>query len=191
MKAIDKILNFWFGHEDEVGYGKRRLVWFAKDSEFDSKIQTYFQQDYEEARAGQLDYWKESPKGCLALLLLLDQFPRNMFRGTPKAFATDSQALHIADYGIAQCFDQELLMVQRWFIYLPFQHSEDLKRQHQSVKLFRQLGNNPDNQDAIDFAIRHLKIIERFGRFPHRNDILGRATTPEEEEFLRQPGSSF
>ncbi|MDJ0618177.1 MAG: DUF924 family protein [Calothrix sp. MO_192.B10] len=191
MKAIDTILNFWFGGKDEVGYGKRRLIWFAKDPEFDRKIQTYFQADYEEAKAGQLDHWKESADGCLALIILLDQFPRNMFRGTPQAFATDSQALSIAEYGITKGFDRELLMVQRWFIYLPFQHSEDLQRQYQSVELFRRLGNHPDNQDAIDYAIRHLEIIQRFGRFPHRNDILGRATTPEEAEFLQHPGSSF
>ena len=191
MIKVDRILNFWFGREDETDYGKRRVIWFAKDPEFDRKIQICFQEDYKQAAAGKLDHWKESPKSCLALLLLLDQFPRNMFRGTPQAFTTDSQALCVAEHAIAKGFDQELLMVQRWFIYLPFQHSEDINRQRQSVELFRQLGDDPRNVDAIYYTIRHLEIIERFGRFPHRNEILGRATTSEEAEFLKQPGSSF
>jgi uncharacterized protein (DUF924 family) len=191
MTKFGKILDFWFGREDEADYGKRRAIWFAKDPEFDRKIQICFQEDYKQAAAGKLDHWKESPKSCLALLLLLDQFPRNMFRGTPQAFTTDFQALCVAEHAIALGYDRELLMYQRWFVYLPFQHSEDLNRQRQSVELFRQLGDRPDNADAIDYAIRHLEIIERFGRFPHRNEILGRTTTCEEAEFLKQPGSSF
>jgi uncharacterized protein (DUF924 family) len=147
--------------------------------------------DYTQAQAGNLDSWKNSPQSCLALILLLDQFPRHMFRGTPQAFATDWQALSAAQYAIAQGYDRELLPVQRWFIYLPFEHSENLDHQNQSVSLFEQLSDDPDSADTIQYAIRHRKVILRFGRFPHRNAILGRVSTAQEEEFLQQPGSSF
>ncbi len=191
MSRVDKILNFWFGREDEADYGNYRTFWFNKNPDFDREIITTFKADYEQAAAGELDHWKESSYGCLALILLLDQFPRNMFRGTPQAFATDPQACSVAEHTIAKGFDQQLLIVQRLFVYLPFQHSEDLERQRQSVALFRQFGEAPDNVDAISYAVRHLEIIERFGRFPHRNEILGRVNTCEEAEFLKQPGSSF
>jgi uncharacterized protein (DUF924 family) len=114
-----------------------------------------------------------------------------MFRGTAQAFATDWQALSTAQYAVAQAYDRELLSVQRWFIYCPFEHSENLEHQNQAVALFGQLGDDPDSADTINYAIRHREVILRFGRFPHRNEILGRASTPEEEEFLKQPGSSF
>ena len=114
-----------------------------------------------------------------------------MFRGTPQAFATDWQALSAAQYAIAQGYDRELLPVQRWFIYLPFEHSENLDHQNQSVSLFEQLSDDPDSADTIQYAIRHRKVILRFGRFPHRNAILGRVSTAQEEEFLQEPGSSF
>jgi len=191
MSKVDEILNFWFGQPDEANYGKQRSFWFTKTAEFDREVQTRFLTDYEQAVAGQLDYWKESPRSCLALILLLDQFPRNMFRGTTKAFATDPQALSVAQYAVGNGFDKDLLPVQRWFIYLPFEHSENLAHQEQCVELFASLSNDPDSASAIDYAIRHKSVIERFGRFPHRNQILGRASTPEEIEFLKQPGSSF
>jgi uncharacterized protein (DUF924 family) len=114
-----------------------------------------------------------------------------MFRGTAQAFASDPQALAEAQHAVANGFDQELLMVQRWFIYLPFEHSENVAHQRQSVQLFKALGDDPENATTIDYAIRHCAVIERFGRFPHRNKILGRETTPEEAEFLKQRGSSF
>ena len=194
MSQIDEILGFWFGsgsQDNGAESGKRRAVWFKKDTTFDQTIQTRFKQDYEQAAAGKLDHWKESPQGCLVLVLLLDQFPRNMFRGDPQTFATGSQALLVAQHAIAQGFDQELLPVQRWFIYLPFEHSENLEHQHQAVELFRRLGDDPDSLDVLSYAILNRDVIQRFGRFPHRNKILGRATTPEEAEFLKQPGSSF
>ncbi|WP_445299428.1 MULTISPECIES: DUF924 family protein [unclassified Microcoleus] len=146
---------------------------------------------YELAASGQLDSWHDSPENCLALILLLDQFPRNMFRGTPQAFATDSKALATAEYAVNNNFDPELLTVQKLFVYLPFQHSENLENQQKSVELFRQLSGEPESDSLIEYAQQHLEIIERFGRFPHRNEILGRETTPEEAEFLRQPGSGF
>ena len=188
---MDEILDFWFGRSDEAIYGKQRSFWFNKKPEQDQEIQAQFQNDYEQAIVGQLDYWKDSPRSCLAQSLLLDHFPRNMFRGTERAFAADPQALSAAQHAVANGFDQELLIVQRWFVYLPFEHSENLAHQHQSVELFATLSDDPDSVATFNYAQRHLAVIERFGRFPHRNQILGRETTPAEAEFLKQPGSSF
>lgn len=191
MAGVEEILGFWFGQPGEAGYGKPRKVWFVKEPAFDQEVRLRFLGDYELAAAGKLEDWQSTPAGCLALVILLDQFPRNMFRNQPKAFATDSQALAVAQYAVAQGFDRQMLPVQRWFIYLPFEHSENVDHQRRSVELFRRLSDDPDSADTIDYAVRHLEIIERFGRFPHRNQILGRETTPEEAEFLQQPGSSF
>ena len=191
MSQVEEILHFWFGQPDEPSYGKQLEFWFTKKSDFDQEVRTHFLENYEQDVAGQLDHWQKSPKSCLALILLLDQFPRNMFRGTAQAFATDPQALSCAQHAVATGFDQELLTVERWFIYLPFEHSENLEHQHQCVELFATLSNDPDSAATIDYAVRHRSVIERFGRFPHRNEILGRATTPEEAEFLKQRGSSF
>ena len=186
-----RILDFWFGTPEQASYGKPRQIWFIKKPEFDREVEARFLSDYEQAAAGNLDTWKSSPLSCLALILLLDQFPRNMFRGKSQAFATDWQALSTAEYAIAQGYDRELLPVQRWFIYLPFEHSENLEHQRQAVRLFEQLSDDPDSASCIDYAIRHMQVIQRFGRFPHRNEILGRVSTIEEKEFLKQKGSSF
>lgn len=191
MLRVDEILDFWFGRPDEAGYGKERSFWFTKKPKFDQEVRTRFLSDYEQAAFGQLDHWKESPRSCLALILVLDQFPRNMFRGTAQAFATDPQALSAAKHAVANGFDQELLTVQRWFVYLPLEHSENLDHQRQCAELFATLSDDPNSAENLDHAVRHKAVIERFGRFPHRNKILGRATTPEEAEFLKQPGSSF
>lgn len=193
MSQVNKILDFWFGKKDEENYGKNRVIWFTKDPDpnFDREIQVRFMEDYEKAAAGILNQWKETAQSCLALILLLDQFPRNMFRGNPQAFATDPQALSLAQYAIAKGFDRELLKIQRWFIYLPFEHSENLKHQRQAVEWFQQLGDDPDSVYMFSSAIQHLEVIEHFGRFPHRNAIFRRVTTPEEAEFLKQPNSWF
>ena len=114
-----------------------------------------------------------------------------MFRGTPEAFATDWEALSAAQHAVAQGYDQKLLPVQRWFIYLPFEHSENLDDRRLAVQLFSQLSDHPDSASCIEYAIRHMEVIERFGRFPHRNPILGRVSNPEENEFLEHSGSSF
>ncbi|HEY9747198.1 MAG TPA: DUF924 family protein [Allocoleopsis sp.] len=191
MSSIEQILNFWFGNPESASYGKSRKVWFSKDPNFDQDIRDRFLPDYEAAAAGNYNGWTASPDGCLALILLFDQFPRQLFRGDRRAFATDAQALVTAQHAIAQDFDQALLPVQRVFIYLPFEHSENLEHQRLSVELFRQLSDHPETADMLPYAVRHQEIIERFGRFPHRNQILGRPTTAEEAEFLKQPGSSF
>jgi len=128
---------------------------------------------------------------ALALILILDQFPRNLFRGQPQTFATDEKALTVANDAINQKFDQQLLSVQRAFIYLPFEHSENLADQSRSVELFTPLKDDPNTASMFDYAIAHANIIQKFGRFPHRNTILGRPSTPEELEFLTQPNSSF
>ncbi|MEJ1935902.1 DUF924 family protein, partial [Nostoc sp. NIES-2111] len=185
------ILHFWFGHPDEPNYGKQKSFWFIKNPEVDEELKTRFLKDYQQAAAGDLDDWLNSPATCLALIILLDQLPRNIFRGTPAAFATDLKALAAAQHAIIQGYDRQFLPVQRWFFYLPFEHSENLAHQQQSVKLFQELSHDPESASTITYALQHLEIIERFGRFPHRNRILGRVSTPEEEEFLKQPGSSF
>ncbi len=191
MSQANQILDFWFGKPDEADYGKPRKVWFTKNPEFDQEVRSRFLINYQQAAAGHLDDWKASPLGCLALIILLDQFPRNMFRGQPQTFATDPQALAYAQHTVAQGFDKELLPIQRGFVYLPFEHSENLAYQHQAIELFSTLKDYPECASGVDYAHRHFKVIERFGRFPHRNEILGRETTPEEAEFLKQPGSSF
>jgi uncharacterized protein (DUF924 family) len=175
MSQANEILEFWFGSRDEPDYGKPKKAWFAKEPEFDEEIRERFLTDYQKAAGGELDEWKNSPDSCLALILLLDQFPRNIFREDPQAFATDRQ----------------LLNVERWFVYLPFVHSENIEHQRQAVKLFQKLSGDRESASAIENAIRHRSVIERFGRFPHRNIILGRPSNPEEKEFLKQPGARF
>lgn len=185
------ILDFWFGKPDALDYGKPQKFWFIKDLKFDKELRSRFLSSYELAASHQLDNWKNTASSCLALIILLDQFPRNIFRQQPQSLATDAQALELAQYAVSQEFDHKLLPVQRWFIYLPFEHSENLTHQHQAVALFSTLRDDPESVSTIEYAYRHLKVIERFGRFPHRNKILGRVSTADELEFLQQPGSSF
>jgi uncharacterized protein (DUF924 family) len=185
----EEVLDFWFGRKGEPGYGKFREEWFRKDPEFDRMIRDRFEGLYEVAAAGELDDWREETSSCLALVILLDQFPRNMFRGDPRSYATDEKAQETAEYAVDHALDRELPEFQRMFLYMPFMHSEDLEHQRRSVELFRGLGDS--DTDSSSYAVRHMEIIERFGRFPHRNEVLGRHTTPEEAEFLTQPGSSF
>lgn len=191
MSQAQEILDFWFGSSGEPDYPKPKSFWFSKKPEFDEQLRIRFLIDYQKAAAGYLDDWIDSPDSCLALILLLDQFPRNVFRDTPEAFATDWEALSVAHHAVAKGYDHMLLPVQRWFIYLPFEHSENLEHQNQAVRLFQQLRDDPDSVSPIDYAVRHMQVIERFGRFPHRNKILGRISTPEEKEFLKHKSSSF
>ncbi|MBE9167389.1 DUF924 domain-containing protein [Pleurocapsales cyanobacterium LEGE 06147] len=189
--SVKSILDFWFGKPEDKNYGKPRKYWFSKSQEFDEEIRSRFLSTYRQAAEGKLNHWQQQPLSCLALIILLDQFPRNLFRDRPQAFATDDLALGFAQYALVHGFDRQLLPVQRWFIYLPFEHSENLEHQQQAVRLFATLKNDPDSASAIASACDHLEIIKRFGRFPHRNRILGRLNTPQEEEFLKQSGSSF
>lgn len=183
MSDLQQVLDFWFTQPAKI--------WFNPTPEFDEELRSRFLSLYQQAAQGELDEHRESPLGCLALIILLDQFPRNVFRGQPQAFATDTQALTLAKYAVKNGFDSQLLPVQRWFIYLPYEHSENLSDQQTCVELFASLKDDPQSQSAINYAYRHFEVIERFGRFPHRNAILNRESTPAEQEFLQQPGSRF
>ncbi|MGB3683363.1 MAG: DUF924 family protein [Rubrobacteraceae bacterium] len=185
-----EVLDFWFGREGEDGYGEFRDEWFQKDEGFDEQVRDRFMEDYERAARGEYDRWQKAPESCLALVVLLDQFPRNLFREKARTHATDDKALGISREAVQKGFDRKLLPFQRHFLYMPFMHSEDLEDQRRSVKLFRELATG-DGPDVTEFAEAHRGIIERFGRFPHRNEVLERETTSEEAAFLEQPGSSF
>lgn len=195
------ILNFWFGDlkEEEVPPEELSRMWWAKDEKTDENIGVNFESDLKNAKEGRLREWENNPRGMLALIILLDQFSRNMYRDTPRAFSQDRQALELAVKGVERGFDKELYPVMRVFFYMPFMHSESLEMQDRSLGLFKDLEKDftfpPQLAEMLstnrDYAERHYAIIERFGRYPHRNKILGRESTPEEFEFLKQPGSSF
>jgi uncharacterized protein (DUF924 family) len=178
--SIDEIVHFWFAELS-------RKDWFRKDEALDSTIASRFGAIYHELRAGVPASWLDTPEGYLAAILVLDQFPRNMFRGDARAFATDEAGLALAKQAIAEGLDSKLTRYQRIFLYMPFQHSEDRDDQARGIALYAMLGK-PAN---LDFALRHQAVVDRFDRFPHRNAILGRASTEEERTFLTEPGSSF
>lgn len=183
MKILaPEVLRFWFGEGAEYGAVYQR--WFAKDPAFDAEVRMRFSKLHEELSANR--EWLDTPHGCLARIVVLDQFPRNMFRGTPRAFQTDGLALAAARHALARGYDRDWLRVEKIFGYLPFEHSESLPDQERACELMRPLGD-----EQYDYALRHKAIIERFARFPHRNAALGRESTPEEIEFLKQPGSGF
>jgi uncharacterized protein (DUF924 family) len=187
--GAEDVLLFWFG--PPATRGMRDARWFGKDEAFDRECRNAFVALYEEGAAGKLAHWKATARECLALIVLLDQLPRNMFRGTARAFASDPLALDAARHAVAQGFDRPLLPVERLFVYLPFEHSEALADQEKACELCKSLEAYPETADAYPYALAHRNIIARFGRFPHRNAILGRESTPEEIEFLKGPGSSF
>jgi len=191
MSDFAAVLAFWFGAPDSSERGRSRKCWFVKDAAFDAEIRSRFLPLYERAAAGSLADWECTPLAALALAVVLDQFPRNMFRGQARAFAADVLAQRVARRMVEQGFDALLRPVERWFVYLPFEHAEDLAAQRRSLALFGGLAADAGSAGTIDYAGRHYEIIARFGRFPHRNAILGRASTPEEVEFLSRPGSSF
>jgi uncharacterized protein (DUF924 family) len=186
-----EVLDFWFGPAGSPEYGRPREAWFKKSEAFDEAIRARFLDLHAQAADGQLHAWQAAPDSLLALIVVLDQFPRNLFRGTSRAFATDAQALAAAQLAVDRGLDRLLSPVQRWFVYLPFEHAEDLALQRRCLELFEGLRGGADSADTIDYARRHYEIITRFGRFPHRNAVLGRVSTPEEIEFLKQPGSRF
>jgi uncharacterized protein (DUF924 family) len=190
--AAADILAFWFGRPGEPGCGQPRGEWFRKDAGFDAGIRSRFLPSVEAALAGELTAWADDRQGILALLILLDQFPRNLFRDEARAFAGDEQARRLAATAIDQGWDVPLAAVEKLFVYLPFEHSESLADQERSMALFAALAAAHAGSDGfLDYARRHHEIIARFGRFPHRNAALGRPSTPAEVEFLAQPGSSF
>jgi uncharacterized protein (DUF924 family) len=176
----DAVLAWWFAPETKP-------EWFTGGAAFDAAVRDRLGALYARAANGELDGWAVEPRGLLALVILFDQVPRNVFRGTPRAFEGDARALALARLAVDRGADRGLTVDERLFLYLPFEHAEDLADQERSVALFRALGD----ADYLDYALRHQVVIERFGRFPHRNAILGRESTAEELAFLEQPGSSF
>ena len=181
MATPEKVLAFWFSPQ-------ARPRWFVRSEAFDQALREQFGELHARAASGGLDAWATTPHGALALTLLLDQVPRNIFRGTPGAFASDAKAREVARAALAAGFDHDLTQEERLFMYLPLEHSEGLADQDRCVELMRELD---ENHEWLVYAIKHRDIIARFGRFPHRNAVLGRDSTEEEREFLSQPGSSF
>jgi uncharacterized protein (DUF924 family) len=188
----DDVLAFWFGAlPGAAGYGRMREVWFAKDPGFDDEVRRALARPHEAAWSGASDGWATEGRGALALVILLDQVPRNIFRGEARAYACDAKARDVAAAAIARGDDSALLPAERLFLYLPFEHSELRADQARALELFAALEAFPETTGVMKAARRHAEIIARFGRFPHRNAVLGRATTPQEAEFLKEPESSF
>ncbi len=194
-----QILDFWFGSEaDDVVIADRQAsLWWAKSAVSDARIKQQFETTVQAAAAGALDAWRTTPQGRLALILLTDQFPRNIYRDTLRAFAFDAEARALCTDGLRQGHDQALRPIERVFFYLPLEHSENRDDQARCAALMRQLvdvvapAHRPLYEGYLDFALRHQIIVDRFGRFPHRNEILGRTHTADEMQFLQQPDSGF
>jgi uncharacterized protein (DUF924 family) len=206
MESIASVLAFWFGADADANTDtgvmaeRQSALWWGKNAAVDQAIKARFETTLLAAAGNRLDDWADTPQGMLALILLLDQFPRNMYRDTAAAFGYDELARQCCHLGLAQGFDQQLPPLQRVFFYLPLEHAEDLDDQEYSLQLFRALARQAAKDDAagkaafehfLDFADRHHAIIARFGRFPHRNAFLARASTAEEIAFLQEPHSSF
>jgi uncharacterized protein (DUF924 family) len=196
---IEDILDFWFGELDEHGCASpnQRKRWWAKSDRFDETVKAQFLDDYEAIVEGEREVWRTTARGALAYIIVLDQFSRNMFRGTSKMFEADELARDVCYEGLESGFDAELGFDERVFFYLPLEHSESMDDQMRCLEVFQSLVEEApehlehDARNYLDFADRHRAIIERFGRYPHRNEALGRASTSEEIAFLETPGSSF
>ncbi len=173
----EEILNFWFLELETKD-------WWKKDTNLDNAINSRFGKYHEVAKQGELSHWRETAKGALAEIIILDQFSRNIYRDKPEAFACDDLALNCSELAVEKGQDKELSNTERSFLYMPYMHSESKEVHEKAVELFNDLPN-------LDFELKHKKIIDQFGRYPHRNEILGRESTPEEIDFLKQPGSSF
>lgn len=195
----EPILDFWFGmagSNAEIAARQRKL-WFGKSAANDQVIIDRFSGTLAAAAAGRLGSWAATPRGRLALVIVLDQFPHHIHRDRPQAFATDPQALMLSLAALASSEDRRLAPIERVFLYLPLEHAESLAMQERAVALFTALASEAGTDERalfdnfLDYAIRHRDVVARFGRFPHRNAILGRPSTPEETEFLKQPGSRF
>jgi uncharacterized protein (DUF924 family) len=193
------ILQFWFGDVDALGRSdvKHSRRWFMKDEAFDREIAQLFGETFAEVRGGLREAWLDDPRGRVAYVIVLDQFPRNMFRGTARMFEGDRQALAAAVEGVARHEDDQLSASERSFLYMPYMHSEDIDMQERSVALFKELAESAPSElrgamvSAVQYAEKHREIIARYGRFPHRNAVLGRRSTPEELAFIAEPGSGF
>jgi uncharacterized protein (DUF924 family) len=190
--APREVLDFWFGEPGSARFGEEWDRWFARDDAFDATLLTRFSATLAAARRGECDGWQCSPLGSLALIVVLDQFSRNIHRATPEAFAGDAGALAAARRMVDMGADRSLPSPQhRAFVYLPFEHAESNEAQARSVRLFEALERETGLRGYVGYARRHAEIVARFGRFPHRNAVLGRPSTNEELAFLLEPGSSF
>ncbi len=195
----EEVLAFWFVSLDANGFASEETAkrWFTKDPTFDEEIRARFGALHAELAAGRDHGWLAAPRSTLAYVIVLDQFSRNMHRGTPGMFASDPLALAAARAAADRGDDRKLATQERTFLYMPFMHSESLADQERCLELFRALADEqpPETKARIEqnhhFGVRHRDIVERFGRFPHRNEVLGRASTPEEVAFLTEPSSSF
>ena len=185
------VVDFWFGAEGSPERGRPRPEWFRKDPAFDAAIRARFGDAVEAALAGAFADWDAAPDRALARVLLLDQFTRNIFRDTPRAFEGDERALVTAEDAIARGYERELSFHERWFLYLPFEHSETVAAQHRALALFGALSGEMGDPAPLEWARKHADVIFRFGRYPHRNAILGRVSTADEIAFLQEPGSRF
>lgn len=184
--TADKVLDFWFNETDQQN-------WFERSDDFDQVVRDRFGESVETARGGGFTDWHDTARGCLAVIILIDQFSRNIYRDSPLAWSADDVSLSCAKQALTRGYDTDLGVEERTFLYMPLMHSENLADQERCVELFRTLAaDRADEEDtSLEFAIRHRDIIARFGRFPHRNETLGRDSTPEELEFLEEPNSSF
>lgn len=187
----DEVLAFWFGEPGSPDCCKPRAEWFVKSDAFDARIRERFGATVQAALDGGCEHWCDDRRGALAYLIVLDQFTRNIHRGTPAAFAGDPQALAAARRIVERGWDKAYQPAQRSFCYLPFEHSESAADQQESLRLFGELKRDTGDGGGYDWALKHQRVIERFGRFPHRNEILGRQSTAEEIAFLEEPGSRF
>ena len=188
---LGRVLEFWFGAPEAPAYGVACDAWFAKDAAFDQALRERFAGLHDAVLAGDYDGWQGDPDGALAMIVALDQFARNLYRGSPRMYAADERARGLARAALERGHDTRLVPVERWFVYMPFEHSEDIADQRLALDLFDALAFHEPSLKAIDSVRRHHDIVARFGRFPHRNEILGRVSTAEETAFLREPDSSF
>ncbi|RFU43823.1 DUF924 family protein [Paraburkholderia sp. DHOC27] len=187
-----EVLDHWFGTPGSATYGQDRKLWFKRNAAFDAELRERFSALLDVAQQGALDGWANTPPGALALVILLDQLMRNCHRGEAGAFAGDAHALRIARQMVASGADMRLPdLFHRAFAYMPFEHDESMESQRESVRLFKPFEAHPEAASYYRSAVQHAAIIERFGRFPHRNAVLGRASTEEEQAFLRKRGSRF
>jgi uncharacterized protein (DUF924 family) len=190
VRTPSDVLEFWFSEQS-------RALWFEKNAAFDEAIRGRFEDTVRAAAAGELEHWERTAPGALALVIVLDQFPRNLYRGSARAFAADPRAREVADRAISRRLDQDIPLVQRHFFFLPFEHSESTGDQERSIALFQawaEAHDGPARDQALEqmrYVHRHAEIVARFGRFPHRNEALGRESTEAEIAFLREPMSAF
>lgn len=190
-RQAQEVLDFWFGAPGSAEFGHARDFWFRKDPAFDALLRARFTDLHAAAARGELAAWGSAPESLLAFIVVLDQFPRNIYRGLPASFATDHAALAAARVMVESTWDLGLPASMRWFAYMPFEHSESLADQDLCLQLMQRVAEDPQFSDVPRWAVAHRAVIARFGRFPHRNAILGRESTPAEADFLAQPGSSF